>query len=64
MVSEVAFLKGLVRKGKEGFIEAEEPAFEGKCFRPEESVGTPGPVGSLWGSKGRWKEEAEVQGRN
>lgn len=42
MVSKVAFLKGLVRKGKEGFIGAEEPAFEGRCFRPEESVGTPG----------------------
>lgn len=64
MVSKVAFLKGLVRKGKEGFIGAEEPAFEGRCFRPEESVGTPGLVGSLWGSKGTWEEKVEVQGRN
>lgn len=63
MVSKVAFLKGLVRKGK-GFIGAEEPAFEGRCFRSEESVGTPGPVGSLWGSKGRWEDKVEVQGRN
>lgn len=40
------FLKGLVRKGKEGFIGAEEPAFKGGCFRPEESAVTPSPVGS------------------
>lgn len=46
MVSEAAFLKGLARKGKEGFIGAEEPAFKGGCFRPEESAVTPSPVGS------------------
>ena len=46
MGSEAAFLKGLVRKGKEGFIGAEEPAFKGRCFRPEESAVTLSPVGS------------------
>lgn len=45
-----------MRKGKEGFIGAEEPVFEGRCFRPEASVGTPRPAGSLREACGAAKE--------